>query len=70
VIVGWIKLKFQLDLIEGNVDGTIKILIFYLSLVKASVIVGWFLNNFGLNKKFHLDFIDEYNDEKIKKINI
>jgi len=70
VIVGWIKLKFQLDLIEGNVDGTIKILIFYLSLVKASVIVGWFLNNFGLNKKFQLDFIDEYNDEKIKKINI
>jgi hypothetical protein len=36
----------------------------------VSVIVGWFLNNFGLNQKFQLDFIDEYNDEKIKNINI
>ena len=52
--------KFQLDLTDIIASRRIKILIFNLPSVKASVIVYGFMKFYKLNQNFQLDFTDDY----------
>lgn len=58
--------KFQLDLIDRNTDEKVKILIFNLSSVMTSVMLGGFLKKIRLNWKFKIALTDKNANRPIK----